>query len=115
MKKLLLIALLLLPLPVLADTFAFTWDPVTTDTNGNQLFDLIGYKLYTSTQSGVYTTVAATVSAAATNVTINKTIPANYFAVVRAYNSAGEAANSNEVTFSVVAKKPAAAVNLQVN
>lgn len=116
MKKLLLV-LLLLPTLVFADTKTLAWDPVTTDVNGNSI-TVTGYKIYVSQTSGSYTAPAYGNVVGATTSTLTKTVPGTYYVVATAYITEGnvtqESAYSNEVSFTVVAGKPAAVKNLKI-
>lgn len=108
MKKIILA--LLIAAPAYADTFTFTWDPPTEDTAGHQLSELTGYKFYVSSKAGEYTTPISTPATNTLELEENK--PGVYFAVVTAYNSAGESTPSNEIQFEVKAKPPAPPKNL---
>lgn len=80
--------------PVLAGTVTLTWTAPTTDSSGNSLGELTGYKVYYGTSSGVYST-----NVTAGNVTTYQmTLPDGntYYFAVTAYNSSGESGYSNE-------------------
>lgn len=96
---------------VLADSFTFVWDKVTTDMNGAPIQELSGYKFYVSQTPGIYG--AAIGLPTQETITYTQTIKGKYYAVVTAYNSAGESARSNEVEFNVVVSKPAVPIGLK--
>ncbi len=107
------VLVLLIPSLVKADTFTFTWDAPTTDSEGNPLAatDITGYKLYSSSIDGVYST---TPKAATTEleVTFDENKVGKYYAVVTAYNEVGESTHSNQVTYEVKRKVPGAPTHL---
>lgn len=109
MRLLLLLsfALLLFAREVAAETINFAWDPVTLGADGKPVQGLLGYKLYLSRTSGLYKYPSTFISASKTTASVNLTTGGEYFAVVRAYNGAGESGNSNEVKFTVVVPPPA--------
>ena len=111
MRPILFVFLLLISPCTFADTINLTWDSVTVDTSGNEITPT-GYKVYVSQSSGVYTTPTA--STALPSQTLNMTTLGKYYVVVTAFNAAGESAYSNEITFTVVAKKPAIPQNLKI-
>jgi len=114
MKKVLLALLLLAPLRTYADTITFVWDAVTTGVDGQPVVGLIGYKLYTSKTSGVYAAPVKTVTTSATPTSsVIEPLIGKYFAVVTAYNEAGESAKSSEVSYEVKAKVPTAPVQFK--
>ena len=106
MRIILATLLFIIPICSFADTLTFQWDEVTTDVNGDPVVDLQGYKLYVSKESGVYTTPKAT--STEPKAIITETAIGKYYAVVTAYNSAGESSHSNEISFEVKAKVPSA-------
>lgn len=112
MKKLIFVLCLLIPSLVRADNFSVIWDPVTLGVDGSPVVGLLGYKLYVSNTAGTYgATPEATVTANTT--TISRSAVGTYYAVVRAYNAAGESANSNEISFQVRVKVPNAPANFK--
>lgn len=107
MIRLILALLLCLPIAARADSYTVIWEPVTQGIDGNPVVGLLGYRIYVSTMPGVYgATPKATVLTNST--VISETMIGTYYLIVRAYNSTGESANSNEVTFQVKPKVPAA-------
>ncbi len=107
MIRLILALCLCFPIAVRADSYTVIWDPVTLGVDGLPVVGLLGYKLYVSTMPGVYgATPKVTVMTNST--VISETMIGTYYAVVRAYNQAGESANSSEVTFQVKPKIPTA-------
>jgi hypothetical protein len=105
MKKLILALCLLIPAFVRADNISFIWDPVTTGIDGQPVIGLLGYKLYVSNTAGTYG-AAPKIQVTGNTTVITENVIGTYFAIVRAYNEAGESANSNEVTFQVRPKVP---------
>lgn len=106
MKRILLIvflAIFAIVAGAVADqTVTFQWD----DTN-NPAPD--GYRLFIRDQSADYTYNEPTWEGTGTIYAI--TLPdGNYAAVVRAYNSSSESANSNEVLFQISPQPPALTV-----
>jgi hypothetical protein len=74
------------------------WDPAMKDVNGNVLTDTVGYRLYFSNSSGVYSQYVDVGSATVANVTglgYNKT----YYFRAKAYTASGESAYSEEVVW----------------
>lgn len=111
-----ILALSLIALNAHADTINLAWDAVTTDSTGAPIQALDGYKLYVSTSpikatwpSSITPTIVATTTKSLTIDAVGK-----YYAVVSAYNVSGESGPSNEVTFEVKPKIPAAPTNLKV-
>lgn len=101
MKKMFFAALMLtLALPLTA--FAaprLAWDPSTGQVDG--------YKIYYGTSSGHYTgsrDVGLVTEYPLTN--LNLTEKQTYFFVAKAYNTAGESAGSNEVSYTVPDNTP---------
>ncbi len=120
MKRFIFGILLLLPNSLLADTFNLAWDPVTQDVLGQPVAGLLGYKLYVSTTPlkanwppSPIPAPYAIIPAGTTVKQVVKTIGGKYYAVVTAYNSVGESNASNEISFDVNIKSPAAPAGLR--
>ncbi len=113
LAKTILVLALLIPSLAFADSIQIKWDPPTTDSDGNPITetDISGYKLYTSTVDGTYTTTPKATTTE-TEATIVETKVGKYFAVVTAYNESGESTYSNQVTYEVKRKIPGAPRNL---
>lgn len=119
MKKLFVIIILIANVSR-ADTLNFAWDPVTQDFSGNSIKELQGYKLYVSSSpiaagwpiAGL--TPVATVAADTTSKQLINDTVGKYYAVVTAFNSAGESEPSNEVSFEIKIKPPKAPTRLRV-
>lgn len=89
------------------------WDAPTTNTDGTPLTDLLGYKVYWSATSGLFTDTnskdigMATPSGIGACYTITSMPDGLYYMVVTAYNSVrAESAFSNEIskTFSKISR-----------
>jgi predicted phage tail protein len=107
MKTLVFLFALILAQVAYSDTLTFTWvaPPVSEQA------PVDGYKLYISKVAGEYSiTPKATVTG--TSAIVSETAIGKYFAVVTAYNTAGESGRSNEVTFEVKARAPGAPTGL---
>ena len=77
-----------------------SWDAPTTNTDGTELTDLAGYKVYYGTSSGVYDNVIDV--AEGTTYTLTNISPATYYLVVTAYDEGGnESDYSNEVSKTI--------------
>lgn len=77
-----------------------SWDAPTTNTDGTDLTDLAGYKIYYGTSPGTYDSVIDTGDV--TTYKITDLTPATYYFVVTAYDKGGnESAYSNEVSKTV--------------
>jgi len=82
------------------ETATLSWDVPTTNTDGTDLTDLAGYKIYYGTSPGTYDS-AIDVADVATY-TITDLSPATYYFVVTAYDEAGNESNySNEVSKTI--------------
>ena len=107
----LLSAGLLIALPYQPKT-TLTWDAPTTNIDGSPLIDLLGYKVYHSQASGVYTDTDSKDVGNVTSVNIQNTVgnlKGNWCFVVTAYDAdLNESDYSNEVcaTFSKKASPP---------
>lgn len=116
--KIVLLLLLLTVIRPPAEVFAgggvATWNPPTTNTDGTQLVDLAGYKLYWRTASGSYSqsqsmnisVCSACPDPVGTEVEIGciggLTPGTTYYIVATAYNTSGnESDYSNEVTKTI--------------
>lgn len=99
--------LLLLPSIAFADTVKVTWDAVTLDASGGPVQGLLGYKLYVSTQSGVYAAPKVTVGPNVLEASFDEKVSGKYFAILKAFNAAGESKASPEGTFEIAVKPPA--------
>jgi len=77
-----------------------SWDAPTTNTDGTDLTDLAGYKLYYGTSPGTYDSVID--AAKVTTYTVSDLTPATYYFAVTAYDEGGNESNySNEVSKTV--------------
>ena len=82
------------------ETAALSWDAPTTNTDGTDLADLAGYKIYYGTSSGTYDSFIDV--AKVTTYTVTELTPATYYFAVTAYDEAGnESAYSNEVSKTI--------------
>ncbi len=111
MKKLILVTIIMfLPHYALADM------NVTLQWDANTESDLAGYRIYASTQSGVYTTAIADIPTGTETVTVEVPEGVTYF-VATAYDTAGnESEYSNEVstTGTSVTGPPASPGNVTI-
>ena len=81
-------------------TATLSWDAPTTNTDGTELTDLTGYKVYYGTSSGVYDNVIDV--ADVTTYTLTDIAPATYYFAVTAYDELGnESDYSNEVSKTI--------------
>ena len=77
-----------------------SWDTPTNNTDGTELTDLAGYKVYYGTSSGVYDNVIDV--ADVTTYTLTDISPATYYFAVTAYDELGnESDYSNEVSKTI--------------
>ena len=77
-----------------------SWDAPTTNTDGTELTDLAGYKVYYGTSSGVYDNVIDV--AEGTTYTLTDISPATYYFAVTAYDEGeNESDYSNEVSKTI--------------
>ena len=77
-----------------------SWDAPITNTDGTDLTDLAGYKLYYGTSPGTYDSVID--AAKVTTYTVSDLTPATYYFAVTAYDEGGNESNySNEVSKTV--------------
>jgi len=77
-----------------------SWDTPTNNTDGTELTDLAGYKVYYGTSSGVYDNVIDV--ADVTTYTLTDIAPATYYFAVTAYDELGnESDYSNEVSKTI--------------
>jgi len=111
MKKLLLIAILLLTIPAIsfAENVTLIWD-------ANSESDLAGYKLYQSRASGTYdkNLVRATIKAGTEIVVLDINPEGSFYWVLTAYDTNGlESEFSNEVNLNFDAVPPEAPGNLK--
>lgn len=105
MRSLIIALCLIIANVAKADNISFIWEPVTLGIDGQPVVGLLGYKLYVSTTAGTYGATPKIITASNTT-EITENAIGTYYAIVRAYNEAGESANSNEVSFQVRAKVP---------
>jgi len=107
---------LLLPLQALAGSVTLTWTPPTENTDGTELTDLAGYRLYWGTSSGAYTDGSVSIDSPGVTIYVVDNLPAGtYYFVATAVNSAGiESDYSNEATKTVLPPQPAPPLNLTV-
>ncbi|MBI5755921.1 MAG: fibronectin type III domain-containing protein [Nitrospirae bacterium] len=83
-----------------ANSATLLWDPPTTNTDGTELTDLTGYKVYYGTESGNYT--ASTDVGNVTTYTVSDLPPQTYYLAVTAYDVYGnESDYSNEVSKTI--------------
>ncbi len=81
-------------------TATLSWAPPTTNTDGTELTDLAGYKVYYGTSPGGYETDID--AGNTTTYTIPDLSPATYYFAVTAYDEMGnESAFSNEVSKTI--------------
>ena len=77
-----------------------SWDAPATNTDGTELTDLAGYKVYYGTSPGTYDSVIDAEDV--TTYTINDLPPATYYFSVTAYDEIGnESGYSNEVSKTI--------------
>ncbi|HEX9023545.1 MAG TPA: fibronectin type III domain-containing protein, partial [Geobacteraceae bacterium] len=82
-----------------------SWTPPTTNTDGSQLTNLAGYKIYYGTASGQYTQAVNAGNVTSYTIT-NLTNGVKYYFAATAYNTAGvESGYSNEVSGTPVAQQ----------
>ena len=82
-----------------------SWTPPTTNTDGSQLTNLAGYKIYYGTSSGHYTQSVNAGNVTSYTIT-NLTDGVKYYFAATAYNTAGaESGYSNEVSGTPVAQQ----------
>ena len=82
------------------ETATLSWDVPATNTDGTDLTDLAGYKIYYGTSPGTYDSVID--AAKVTTYTFSDLTPAAYYFVVTAYDEEGnESDYSNEVSKTI--------------
>ncbi|MBM0104243.1 fibronectin type III domain-containing protein [Steroidobacter sp. S1-65] len=78
---------------------SLSWTPPTTNTNGTQLSNLAGYRIYYGTSPTNLSRTVQLSNAGLTRYVISDLSPATYYFSIRAYNSSGtESSGSNVVT-----------------
>lgn len=78
---------------------SLSWTPPTTNTNGTQLSNLAGYRIYYGTSPSTLTRTVQVSGAGMTRYVVSDLSPATYYFSIRAYSSTGaESSNSNVVT-----------------
>ena len=78
---------------------SLSWTPPTTNTNGSQLSNLAGYRIYYGTSPTNLSRTVQLSNAGLTRYVISDLSPATYYFSIRAYNSSGtESSGSNVVT-----------------
>ncbi|HEY0682860.1 MAG TPA: putative Ig domain-containing protein [Steroidobacter sp.] len=78
---------------------SLSWTPPTTNTNGTQLTNLAGYRIYYGTSPSSLTRTVQLSNAGLTRYVISDLSPATYYFSIRAYSSTGaESSGSNVVT-----------------
>ena len=78
---------------------SLSWTPPTTNTNGTQLSNLAGYRIYYGTSPTNLSRTVQLSNAGLTRYVISDLSPATYYFSIRAYNSSGtESSGSNLVT-----------------
>jgi len=110
---------LLLPLQALAGSVTLTWTPPTQNTDGTELTDLAGYRLYWGTSSGNYPSSVTIDNPGVTSYVLDGLAAGTYYFAATAFNTAGvESDYSVEATKAVlqdpVAPQPAPPSNLTV-
>jgi Putative Ig domain len=79
-----------------------SWTPPTRNTNGSQLTNLAGYRIYYGTSAGALSRSVQIANPGLARYVINNLAPATWYFAVRAYNSAGvESAQSNMASKTV--------------
>ena len=102
-KKLILILIILVAVPViaLAGEVVLEWDAPTTNSDGTELNDLSGYKIYYGTTSGVYTEIEDVGNV--TTYRVTDLAETTWFFAVTAYDlSLNESEYSNEVNVKLL-------------
>lgn len=74
-----------------------TWLPPTENTDGTPLTDLAGYKIYWGTSPGVYSSSIDVDNAGLAAYQIDNLLPARYYFVATAYNTAGIESDTSNV------------------
>jgi len=97
-------------------TSSFALSDVTIEWDANSEQDLAGYKLYQSSQSGVYAgNPVATIPAGTETVTLTNVPDGTWYWVLTAYDAGdNESGYSNEVTASLDTEAPAPPRNLLI-
>ena len=79
-----------------------SWTPPTRNTNGSQLTNLAGYRIYYGTSAGALSRSVQIANAGLARYVISNLAPATWYFAVCAYNSAGvESAQSNMASKTV--------------
>lgn len=86
--------------PIAGDAVALGWNGPTTNTDGSDLMDLAGYRIYYGTKLGEYPHMVEVDDPTKTRRVVAELPPATYYFVVTAYD-----AESNESEHSNVAIK----------
>jgi hypothetical protein len=81
-------------------TAMLSWTPPTQNTDGSQLTDLAGYRVYWGTTSGNYPNSVTLPNPGLTTYLVEQLTPAAYYFVITAFDSSG-----NESVYSNVATK----------
>lgn len=97
------------------ETFIFSWDPVTTFSDGSPIVNLSGYKLYLSTTAGVRGALLRTFTPAETSYAYSTSSPGLKYCVLTAYTPTQESDPTLEVSFQIGQKKPSVPGNFVVN
>lgn len=103
MKLFLWVLLMLLSVTSAAaqSNVTFTWAATATDITGNPT-TISGYKLYLSKTSFISPTATPTVVTVGTDTTATASLDSGiWYGQITAYNSAGESARSNQLSFVV--------------
>ena len=98
----LILAIMLMAVPVMASDVPLEWEAPTINSDGTELTDLAGYKIYYGSVSEEYT-IVEDIPGTGTTKTVTGLSDGPWFFVVTAYDEMGnESAHSNEVNVEVV-------------